>query len=327
MASGEIYPSAETLERIGWAGSRLADALGARRGRRDLAAVFQADAALWKLVAEVEPADPFDGVPHAEKLRKQEAMHARALGLKPQPARPRTAKTVRGWPKNVNEAFARLRSQVVRIHQAVLAFDPDDPEKQWSWPGLHDVRSLAGSAYVLLSAGSKAKAAALERSQPEPEKAQAGGDPPKVTKVEAADDTSPDKLAGQAGAAPGPGELNSAPAQGAIASGATREEVLRGIKPACQKAYLSYEYAESKAGKRLEDREAYELLEEEGIPTDKGNSGELTDYELPDFPTWSRYLRTARNALDEQKYTPRAGRKTGRSITSGRKLDRQKERD
>jgi hypothetical protein len=38
-----------------------------------LAAVFKADEALWRLVAEVEPADPLEGVPHAEKLRKQKA--------------------------------------------------------------------------------------------------------------------------------------------------------------------------------------------------------------------------------------------------------------
>lgn len=73
IASGKVYPSAEMLYRIGCAGTRLATALNPRDGKCDLAAVFKADEALWRLVAEVEPADPLEGVPHAEKLRKQKA--------------------------------------------------------------------------------------------------------------------------------------------------------------------------------------------------------------------------------------------------------------
>jgi hypothetical protein len=116
-------------------------------------------------------------------------------------------------------------------------------------------------------------------------------------------------------------------AQPTIACGPTRQAVLRELQPAVRKAYLAFEYAESKAGKRLEDQEAHGLLKDEGIPTDKGDLGELADYELPAFDTWSRQVRMAREALGEQKYTPRAGRKTGRSIASGRELDRQKDGD
>ena len=115
----------------------------------------------------------------------------------------------------------------------------------------------------------------------------------------------------------------STPAQPAIASGANREAVLRELQPAVRKAYLACQYAESKAGKGLEDREAHKLLEDEGIPTDKGDLGELADYELPAFDTWSRQVRAARQPLGEQKYTPRAGRSTGRSVVSGRRIEYQ----
>src|SRR5207253_3122308 len=77
-----------------------------------------------------------------------------------------------------------------------------------------------------------------------------------------------------------------------------RAKVLADARPAHRKAYLVYEYAESKAGRRLTDREAYDLLKEEGLPTDKGHLGELEGYKLPEFETWTKYLRVLRNALD-----------------------------
>jgi hypothetical protein len=80
-------------------------------------------------------------------------------------------------------------------------------------------------------------------------------------------------------------------------------------------------YVESKVGKELKDHEAHEWLKENEIDTDKGDVGELADYQLPVLDTWSRQLRNARNALDEQKYTRRAGRATGRSIVSGREIE------
>ena len=156
MTSGKVYSSPETLNRIGWAADQLATALNPKGGKRDLAAVFKADEVLWRLVAEVEPADPLEGVRHADKLRKQDANWARALGLKPQAPRPRTAKTLTGWSAKVNDALAHVRSFAGRIHQAILAFDPDDPAKQWSWPGLDEVGLFARSAQVLLHEGYKA---------------------------------------------------------------------------------------------------------------------------------------------------------------------------
>jgi hypothetical protein len=78
-------------------------------------------------------------------------------------------------------------------------------------------------------------------------------------------------------------------------------------------AYWSYLVAEKKAGHQLEDQKAWNLLDEEGLPQ-SADLGELADYELPNFETWSRYVREARKALGENKYTPRAGRPKGGSI-------------
>lgn len=90
---------------------------------------------------------------------------------------------------------------------------------------------------------------------------------------------------------------------------------LQNMMLAHRKAYLAFEYVQSKAGKRLEDREAYNLLKEEGIPDNAGDRGELTDYELPDsFETFRRYLSEARKLLDENKNKRRKGRPHGSSI-------------
>jgi len=121
----------------------------------------------------------------------------------------------------------------------------------------------------------------------------------------------------------GGGGTGSAPEQPAVTSDADRAAILAKLQPAKRKAYFSFVHAEGKAGKRLEDYEAYEWLKENGIDTDKGDTGELADYELPVFDTWSRQLRKAREPLREQKYTRRAGRATGRSIVSGREIEYQ----
>jgi hypothetical protein len=96
---------------------------------------------------------------------------------------------------------------------------------------------------------------------------------------------------------------------------------------ASRKAYLAFEWVQSKARKKLEDKEAWDLLKEEGIPSDAGNAGELTDYKPPAFDTWARELRTARSALGEQKYTARGGRARGRSIVRTDEVERWKQDD
>ncbi|MCC6127400.1 MAG: hypothetical protein IT426_20775 [Pirellulales bacterium] len=112
--------------------------------------------------------------------------------------------------------------------------------------------------------------------------------------------------------------------QSVITSRADRGAILRGLQPADRKAYLSFQYAESKVGKKLEDREAYDILNEEDIPTDEGDLGELVDYKLPAFGTWAKQLRNARKPLGDQKYTCRGGRTAGQSIVSGREIEYRK---
>ena len=93
-----------------------------------------------------------------------------------------------------------------------------------------------------------------------------------------------------------------------------RKAILANLQPADRKAYLANQYAETMAGKQLQDHEAYDWLKENGIDTDKGDVGELADYNWPSFDSWSKQLRNARNPLGEQKYTRRKGRAAGKSI-------------
>lgn len=78
-------------------------------------------------------------------------------------------------------------------------------------------------------------------------------------------------------------------------------------------AYYAFKYVETKLGRRVEDREAYEYLQEYGIENE--NAGELIDYDLPDrFDTWLSYLSAGRKAFDDSKYTPRHARRSGGSV-------------
>ncbi|HEX5443977.1 MAG TPA: hypothetical protein VFW87_09125 [Pirellulales bacterium] len=83
--------------------------------------------------------------------------------------------------------------------------------------------------------------------------------------------------------------------------GKSRAEILQSLAISVREAYLAYELAETTKSKRLQDREAYEYIRGNGLPDKGGDLGELTDYEVPDFDTWARYLRRARNALGDHK--------------------------
>lgn len=80
-----------------------------------------------------------------------------------------------------------------------------------------------------------------------------------------------------------------------------RYAALDKLPDAPRTAYLAFSYAEAMNERRLQDRDAWDWLEEHG--TD--GAGELAGYALPPYDTWARYLRRARNATGEQKYTPR----------------------
>ncbi len=90
---------------------------------------------------------------------------------------------------------------------------------------------------------------------------------------------------------------------------------------ATQLAMLTFEYAQTKKKCQLEDREAYDFLKEQGIQTDEGDCGELSDYSLPAFDTWTRYLREYRQAKGQQKYKRRGRAWKTRSIASIHELD------
>lgn len=105
-------------------------------------------------------------------------------------------------------------------------------------------------------------------------------------------------------------------------AGESRAEILKRFSACVRQAYLAYQLAETMNGKRLEDREAYDYIKEYGLPDNAGDLGELSDYNLPAFDTWTRYLRDARQPLGEQKYNRRAKRPKGRSITTEDEIER-----
>ena len=81
------------------------------------------------------------------------------------------------------------------------------------------------------------------------------------------------------------------------------------LRPCEVKAYRQYRQAVEVNGECLDD-EAYEWVEEH-------NDNER----LPALATWKRYIRKAREAYNQQKNTPRAGRPTGNSIVSSEETE------
>ena len=111
--------------------------------------------------------------------------------------------------------------------------------------------------------------------------------------------------------------LTDLPIHGGRATSGDKEKNngIEALRPAARKAYLTYQVAELKAGSRLEDREAYDLLKEKGLSDNTNGLGELDEYPLPTFDTWVRHLREARQSLGEQKSSPRAGRASGSVVS------------
>lgn len=122
----------------------------------------------------------------------------------------------------------------------------------------------------------------------------------------------------------GDGGDGSAPGQQADTSEDKRETILRQLPRRVRKAYAAFQYAATSKEQKpedLPDREAFDWLKKNGIDSEKGDLAELTDYRLPGFHNWRRYVSEARRLLDERKHSPRAERKTGRSIVREREIE------
>ncbi|HVA50199.1 MAG TPA: hypothetical protein VNH11_27820 [Pirellulales bacterium] len=105
-------------------------------------------------------------------------------------------------------------------------------------------------------------------------------------------------------------------------AGKSRAEILKSLSLCIRQAYFAFEFAQTMSGDKLEDREAYDYLHENGLHDNAGDLGELSDYELPVFETWRRYISEARRPLGEQKYSRRANRPKGRSIANADEVER-----
>jgi hypothetical protein len=110
---------------------------------------------------------------------------------------------------------------------------------------------------------------------------------------------------GQAESIPGEGEGAGNPEEtiGPASPDVTERPKLT---PSREKAIRQYNDAVDKNPAQLNgatDLEVYDWLKEHA-------EGE----QLPSFATWARYLREARDYYDAHKYTPKAGRSTGKSV-------------
>lgn len=90
-------------------------------------------------------------------------------------------------------------------------------------------------------------------------------------------------------------------------------------RPCEEKAYALFQYAEMQAEKELEDREAYDWLNQHDWPKDLFAGA--VDYELPEFSTWTRYLRGGRRLHGNPKRPRRAPSTTTRSVVRQQDLD------
>jgi len=151
--------------------------------------------------------------------------------------------------------------------------------------------------------------------------------PEGVSPVEPGPDTLPDETAAEPSGRAGVEAVSESNGGKPDDDSTNRYEKLDGLTPSVRKAYFSFAYAEAVNEGRMEDKEAYEWLRENGIDASKGNAGELEDYDLPYFETWSRYLRKARKATGQRKYTPRRGKPAGGSIVRGDQIESQKPAD
>lgn len=118
--------------------------------------------------------------------------------------------------------------------------------------------------------------------------------------AEAAPETTPAELSA---AAPTSTEEN-----GADGPPESPADPLESLTPSVKKAWASWKLAEENHAETPQDRTAYAWLAEQD---DELFIGELVGYDLPPFPTWGRYVRKARNAMNANKNRSRYGRADG----------------
>ncbi len=103
--------------------------------------------------------------------------------------------------------------------------------------------------------------------------------------------------------------LSIAPQTANVPDEGEKKSTVDCLPPKIRLAYLAATCAETKNGRTMTDREAWDWLKENGIT----GADELNDYELPLPETFADYLTKARRALGEQRKQPRGGR-TGRTV-------------
>jgi hypothetical protein len=89
------------------------------------------------------------------------------------------------------------------------------------------------------------------------------------------------------------------------------------LGPRHKKAWNAYQQGAEALADGATDRQVHAWLKEQEDNFAGSNVGD--DYELPDFATWSTYLRDVRRATGQQKKLPRRGR-TSRSIVGPEEL-------
>lgn len=109
-------------------------------------------------------------------------------------------------------------------------------------------------------------------------------------------------------------EPPTTPSIGDASAGVSLQEACKNLQPAHRKAYFAYRYAEQQLGDKPTGEAVYDWLKEH-TPVEGEMFQELDGYELPTFHTFTKYLRVARGTLGTSKYSTRAGRPTGKSIT------------
>jgi hypothetical protein len=95
-------------------------------------------------------------------------------------------------------------------------------------------------------------------------------------------------------------DILTADTQKAEGAAALPQKVLSGLPSYAQKAYVTYNYAETYSGlnQGATDKEFYDWLLIHRVP----QTPDFVDYELPDFLTWSRYLRMVRKKMGTSKH-------------------------